>query len=226
MATGKKSAGQLSIFSAQDFENRCNKLAAKEPVFKGIIQQYGYPPLWTREASFATLVHIILEQQVSLASALAAFSKLTEKLGAVTPAGLLALSDEDMKACYFSRQKMIYARHLAVLLQDNVLDLAALQTMDDVAVTQTLMQVKGIGHWTADVYLMMCLQRSNCFPVGDIALVNSMKTEFNLPKETTREALLDKAQQWAPNRTIAAYLLWHAYLSVRRKKARPHPASA
>src|ERR1044071_1845490 len=118
----------MQQFSSDNFQLLCNELAEKEPVFKVILQQYSYPPMWTRPASFATLIHIILEQQVSLASARAAFEKLKSKIGTVTPQKLLQLSDEEMRACYFSRQKTGYARHLAATIISGQLNLKKLSS--------------------------------------------------------------------------------------------------
>src|ERR1043165_4382436 len=103
----------MQQFTSDNFQQLCNELGERDLIFKNILQQHSYPPMWTRPASFSTLIHIVLEQQVSLASARAAFNKLKEKIGTITPAKLLALSDAELKACSFSRQKMVYARHLA-----------------------------------------------------------------------------------------------------------------
>lgn len=196
----------------------CDQLALLEPVFQTIIDSFGYPPFWARPANFETLVHIILEQQVSLASALAALKKLQERLGTVTPEGLLRLSDEEMRACYFSRQKAGYARHLAEMVVKKQLDIAGLAEMDNESVSHHLRQVKGIGHWTVDVFLMMVLHRQDCFPLGDIALINSMKYEMGLPASTAKELLLERAASWQPHRTVAAFMLWHSYLCRRKPK--------
>jgi DNA-3-methyladenine glycosylase II len=171
--------------------------------------------MWTRPASFATLIHIILEQQVSLASALAAFNKLKQKIGDITPGKLLKLSDEEMRACYFSRQKMVYARHLAEAIISKKLQLKKLSASPDEEIRFALKQVKGIGDWTADVYLIFALQRPDIFPIGDLAMVNAMKEVKQLPKQTTKEDLLQIAESWRPYRTIAAMLLWHHYLKTR-----------
>lgn len=205
------------LITATNFRSLCDQLAKQETAFKNILTLHGYPPFWKREASFETLIHIILEQQVSLASALAALKKLKEKLSELTPHALLALTDEELKQCYFSRQKIIYARHLAACIQNGTIDIALLRHLSDEEVSKQLQQVKGIGHWTTDVFLMMSLQRADCFPTGDIALVNSMKRELALPLDTSKEHLLTIADNWRPFRTVAAFMLWHAYLSLRRK---------
>jgi len=192
-------------------------LAAAHRVFQQIITAHGYPPFWSREPNFESLVHIILEQQVSLASALAAFKKLKQTLHEITPASFLQLTDDDLKSCYFSRQKIIYTRHLAACIIDGGIELRKIHTLDNATISSTLQQVKGIGEWTANIFLMMALHRMDIFPINDIALVSSMKDQLALEKNTSKEELLAFTVQWKPYRTIAAYLLWHAYLSKRKK---------
>jgi len=208
----------MQQFTSDNFQLLCNELAEREPVFKVILQQHSYPPMWTRPASFATLIHIILEQQVSLASARAAFNKLKEKTGTITPAKLLLLSDEELKACYFSRQKTVYARHLAEALISKKIQLSKLTASHDDEVRAILKQVKGIGDWTADVYLLFALQRTDIFPIGDLAMVNALKEVKKLPANTPRETILSIAEHWRPYRSIAAMLLWHHYIKTRNIK--------
>ncbi len=207
----------MQSFNSETLQRLCDKLAQQDAQLKGIITQYGYPPFWSRPASFSSLILFILEQQVSLASAKAAFDKLRQKIGTVTPQKILLLTDEELKACYFSRQKTVYARSLAEAIISKQINLKKLAACTDEEVRTALTRVKGIGNWTADVYLMMALQRCDLFPVGDIALINSAKDVLQLPKHTTREEILAIAERWTPYRTIAAFLLWHAYLSKRKK---------
>lgn len=206
----------IETYTAANFKKLCNRLAAQDPLFKNIIATHGYPPLWVRPASFQTLILIILEQQVSLAAAYAAFKKLKEKIGYVTPAKILAMSNEDLRSCYFTRQKIVYARELATTIQTRQLVLKNLAGLPDETIRTQLKKIKGIGDWTVDVYLMHALQRTDLFPMGDIALVNSLKHEKQLEPHTTKEVLLRLAEPWRPYRTIAAMLLWHAY--IKRKK--------
>lgn len=205
-------------FSEHNFISICDELIQKDADLKIIIDQYGYPPMWKRVASFETLIHIILEQQVSLASALSALTKLKEKIGEVTPQNLLALSNEELKYCFFSRQKIVYAQHLANVLLDDPLYLESLADMENNKVRSELIKIKGIGNWSADVYLMMVLQRADLFPLGDIALINSIRETKNLSKEISKQSLAEIAAQWKPYQTIAAFILWHGYLCRRNKK--------
>ncbi len=206
-------------FSADNFTLLCDKLAKKDKDLRRVIIQHGYPPLWTRAADFATLVHIILEQQVSLASAKTAFDKLKEKAGDITPVNILSMSDETLKACYFSRQKIKYVRHLAASITGGSLQLDNLSALPDEKVLHQLKQVKGIGEWTARIFLMMCLHRCDCFPEGDVALITSMREIKQLPADMTKESIVALTGAWKPYRTIGSYILWHAYLSKRGKKS-------
>jgi DNA-3-methyladenine glycosylase II len=208
----------MQIFHQDNFTHLCDVLSKKDTHLRAIIKRHGYPPMWTRPNTFQTLVLTILEQQVSLASAYAAFKKLKLKTGYVTPAKLLRLTDEEMRACYFTRQKMGYARGLAEAVVKQKINLKKLATLPDEEVREILIQLKGIGHWTIDVYLMHALQRTDLFPLGDIALVNSLKETKGLPKDTSKEAMLKIAEPWRPYRTIASMILWHSYIKRRNIK--------
>lgn len=207
-----------STFNESNFKQLCNKLAAKDKHLKAIIQQHGHPPMWTRPATFQSLILFILEQQVSLAAAYAAFKKLKECIGFVTPAKILALSDEELRSCYFSRQKIIYARELANAVANKQLVLKKLQHLHEDEIRHQLKKIKGIGNWTVDVYLMHSLQRTDLFPLGDIALVNSLKETKNLHPHITKDEMLAIAAPWRPYRTIAAMILWHSYIKKRNIK--------
>ena len=195
---------------------RASRLLAKSnPRFRHVLDQHGVPPLWAREPGFATLIHIILEQQVSLASARAAFNKLQHALGEVTPATFLTLDDAQLKAIGFSRQKTRYGRDLANAIITGALHLEALHTLPDDAVRMQLTAVKGIGQWTTDIYLLMALCRPDVFPKGDLALLIAAHRLFELPARPTPLELDAMAEAWQPHRATAARILWHFYLSAR-----------
>ena len=206
------------IFKEDNFQQLCRQLAKKDSHLKAILKQYGFPPMWRRPASFATLIHIILEQQVSLASARSAFNKLKEKTGTISPKNVLKLSDEEMRACYFSRQKTIYARCLATAILSKQLDLKKLSNATNEDIRNALKQIKGIGDWTVDVYLLFALQRSDVFPTGDLAMMNALKEIKQLPKHTSKEQILEMAEIWRPYRSLATMLLWHHYIKTRNIK--------
>ena len=210
----------MKQFNEENFISICNKLAKADKELNAIIKLHGHPPMWVRPATFQSLILFILEQQVSLASAYAAFKKLKQKVGFVTPAKILALSDAELRACYFSRQKIVYARELANAIQSKRLNLKKLHASHEDDIRHELKKIKGIGDWTVDVYLMHSLQRTDLFPLGDIALVNSLKEVKQLPHHITKEEMLAIAESWRPYRTIASMILWHAYIQKRGIKLR------
>lgn len=188
-------------------------LTNKDKDLKRILELYGEPPPWRREGGFATLIHIILEQQVSLASALNAFTALNQLVDTLTPANFLTLSDEQLKTAGFSRQKTRYGRALAEAVLANKLDLAGLESLPDDAVRAELTKIVGIGSWTANIYLLMVLRRPDIFPAGDLALVVAVKEIKGLATRPSADKLTSIAKDWQPHRSYAARLLWHYYLS-------------
>ena len=207
-------------FDADNFKKLCDQLAKRDVDLKRIILEHGHPNMWVRPNNFQTLILTILEQQVSLAAAYAAFNRLRARIGLVTPEKLAALTDDELRACYFTRQKIVYARELTEAVLSKRIRLRALHHQPDEIVREQLIQLKGIGHWTIDVYLMHALRRTDLFPLGDIALVNSMKRNKGLSDDISKEEMLRIAEDWRPNRTIAAMILWHDYMNRRKVKVK------
>jgi DNA-3-methyladenine glycosylase II len=201
--------------------NAVNQLCRRHSELDRIFSTYGLPPLWDREPGFATLLQIILEQQVSLASAKACFDKLVRHLGSVTPENLLVLNDTELKTIGFSRQKTAYARHLSEAILEDRLDLASLHDMPDAEVKAELLKLKGIGEWTSDIYLLMALLRPDVMPRGDIALHAAYQKLSGAEKRPSSDEFIVVAEKWRPYRSIAARLLWHFYLSEKRNDRRP-----
>lgn len=194
-------------------------LAGQHAEFTRVYRLYGTPPLWDREPGFATLLHIIIEQQVSLASAKACFDKLAARIGEVSPVDILMLSDAEMKKVGFSRQKTAYARHLAEALIERRIDLDGLHKLPNADVKAELIKLKGVGEWTSDIYLLMALLRPDVMPKGDIALHAAWHKLSGGAKPNSDE-FLAIAERWRPYRSVAARMLWHFYLSERRKPER------
>ena len=194
-------------------------LRAIDPNLARIHANLGLPPLWAREPGFPTLVHIILEQQVSLASAKAAFVKLQQAAGVVTPETFLKYDDDELKRFGFSRQKSTYCRGLAQSILKNEIDIEGLAFLDDASARSALVKVKGIGPWTADIYLLMVLLRPDSWPSGDLALAVAVQELKKLPSRPGPEELERIASPWRPWRAVAARLLWHSYLSKRSRPA-------
>jgi DNA-3-methyladenine glycosylase II len=183
-----------------------------------ILKEIGPPPMWAREEGFHTLLHIILEQQVSLASARAAYERLRASCRPLTPARFLQLEDDTLKMIGFSRQKTAYGRNLARSILEGRLDLEALGVLDDAAVRSELIRVKGIGDWTADIYLLMALGRPDVWPCGDLALAVAVQRVKGLDARPGPHELEAMGAAWQPWRAVAARLLWHYYLTSRKRR--------
>jgi DNA-3-methyladenine glycosylase II len=194
-----------------------NFLGKKDKQLANIYKTFGKPPLWQREPGFATLVQIILEQQVSLASAKAAYDKLANHIE-VTPENFLTLDDVILKSLFFSRQKTRYSRALAQAIVSRELDLEYLHAQDDATIRSELIKLPGIGNWTIDIYLLIALNRPDVLPVGDLALQIAVKEVKGLDERPTAEALVLLAKPWQPYRSYATKLLWHYYLSRSQNK--------
>lgn len=205
-------------YDQQNYKAYCDVLAGLDERLAGTIRRFGYPKFWHRDSGFDCLVRIILEQQVSLQSALAAFNKVQNLTGGLTPENLLELSDEALKGCGFSRQKTTYSRALAEAILSGELDMAELPLLPDGEIHHRLTAVKGIGEWTVNVYLLLSLHRLDIFPLGDLALINSMKQLGFLTGKHTRDHVAAAGRRFKPYRSIFALLLWHDYLSSRGTK--------
>jgi DNA-3-methyladenine glycosylase II len=208
-------ADRLPPLTAARLEAAVAELAARDRDLAAIVTSHGPPPLWDRRPGFATLLRIILEQQVSLASAQAAFDRLSVAVDPLTPAGFLALDDAELLAIGFSRQKTRYGRELASAVGSGALDLDGLSDLDDEAVHRALQAVPGIGPWTSTIYLLMVLGRPDVWPVGDIALAESVGEVKQLGHRPGPIEMADIGEAWRPWRSVAARLLWHAYLARR-----------
>jgi DNA-3-methyladenine glycosylase II len=189
-------------------------LSEKDAIFKLIIEKYGLPTIPKRPQGFETLVLLILEQQVSIDSAKATFLKLREKIKIFEPCILLDLSDEEFRTIGVSRQKTSYIKALSSAILNKDIDLESLPTKTADQVRQELIKIKGIGNWTIDIYLMFCLQAPDLLPLGDIAVVNTMKELLDIHE---KDAMEIHAEQWSPYRSYATFLLWHYYLNKRNR---------
>lgn len=201
------------------FVQAVGELAHKDRELEQVVQVYGRPPLWVREPGFPTLVYIILEQQVSLASAKAAFDRLQAVVKPLTPKRFLNLNDAELLRIGFSRQKTLYTRLLAESLARRHFDLRYLHELPDDSAHKMLVAFKGIGRWTADIYLLSALRRPDIWPTGDLALATAVQEVKRLRKRPSPERLEALSVPWRPWRAVAARLFWHAYLCKRGLKS-------
>lgn len=192
------------------------QLARAEPRFQQILERLGPPPLWQREPGFPALVLIILEQQVSLASARAAYNRLLEICPVLAPAEFISLGDDALRRAGFSRQKTAYCRGLAQAILAGQLELALLGEQEDEIAHQQLTRIKGIGAWTADIYLLLVLRRPDIWPVKDRALAVAVQRVCGLAEAPSPIELEKIGEAWRPYRAVAARLLWHHYLNDGR----------
>jgi DNA-3-methyladenine glycosylase II len=180
---------------------------------------HGTPPLWARDPGFATLVWIVLGQQVSLASATAAFERLRVGCGgAVTPSAVRRLDLAGIRACGLTRQKSGYLLDLATAVDTGSLDLGALAAAPDDEVRATLMAQRGIGNWSADIYLLMALRRPDVWPAADLALIEAVRVAAGWEDRPTRVVVEAYAERWRPWRSVAARMLWQSYLIARGRR--------
>jgi DNA-3-methyladenine glycosylase II len=204
-----------SLLNKKNFRQLCDAVSEKDPDLEKIISDIGYPPFWTRPNSFATLALTILEQQVSLASAFAAFTRLKERLQTITPENFIILSDEELRACYFSRQKIVYVRGLAEAILQKKISLKAFSRQPDETIRTELKKLKGIGDWTVDIYLIHALRHSDILPIGDLALVKAIRESKGLDPTTPAAQLVEIAEAWRPYRSVATMILWNYYIKKR-----------
>ena len=195
-------------------QDHFDRLASREPVFQAVLEKYGYPKIQVRSAGFAALCYIILEQQVSIASAKAAYVKLIDHIKEVTPGNILNTPDEAMRGCGISRQKTLYIKDLASRVASGKIDLENLGAQPEGVIRESLLAVKGIGNWTVEVYLMFCLQSPDIIPLGDIAIRSAIKELYGIREPAEMET---HAARWQPYRTAASYILWQHYLGVRNR---------
>lgn len=191
------------------------ELCTTDPDLAAIVERHGLPEFWAREPGLPTLVLLILEQQVSLASARAAYDRLVTRLEELTTEGILRSTDAELRTDGFSRQKTRYVRALATAIEDGSLDLELVGALDDDGVRSALVALPGIGPWTAEVYLLSALRRPDTWPVGDIALQEAARRARRLETRPSPEELGAIGEAWRPHRASAARLLWHLYLSER-----------
>lgn len=202
----------IDIVNNKDIKQLINA----DKIFALINNIYGPPPNWSRPQGFISLSKIILEQQVSLVSANAHFLKLSNYLKKFTPANILKLSDVEMRNCQISRQKSTYLRALSTAIFNDDIDLDKLPESNEEEIRKQLIQIKGIGDWTTDIYLMFCLQSKDILPIGDIAIVNTVR---ELSEAHSKEEIILLANKWKPFRSLAAYFLWHYYLNKRNRQS-------
>ena len=200
-----------------DTRDWLDRLVARDPDLARNEEQAGPLPWRARPAGFSGLLQAIVAQQISNPAAAAIWRRLAALPAVTEPAGLVALSDQALRGAGLSRPKILHARTLAAAFLDGLLDQAALAAMDDEAAIATIASVRGLGRWTAEVYLLFALGRPDLFPAGDLALASAAADVKHLVERPSPVALRALAEQWQPWRGLAARLLWHHWRFVNRR---------
>jgi DNA-3-methyladenine glycosylase II len=206
------------IQNKEEFKTLCDWCTNIEPKLKTVIEKYGYPPFWHREPDFPTLILTILEQQVSLASAKSSFNKLVERIKIVTPENLLKLTDQELRECYFSRQKSTYSKILSAEIISGKLNIENLNSQSAEEIRSRLIKIKGIGNWTIDMYLLMSLHFADIFPPGDLATVKAVYELELVSATASKEEIINFMKKFTPFQSVATYILWHSYIERRKLK--------
>ena len=205
--------------NAESLHRGVGELSKMEPAFAGIVNTYGPPPLWVRAPGFATLVRLILEQQVSLISARAVYRRLCLEAGStsgrISARAVLALGDDGLRAVGFTRQKASYVHGLATDVVEGRFRVASINRMSGEEARAALLSIRGIGPWTADVYRLVALRELDVWPHGDVALADAAHRVLVWSDRPAQDMLTAYASRWTPWRSVAARLLWHHYLSSR-----------
>lgn len=207
----------VRALTPQRFRHAIAELAARDRDLARICEEHGAPVLRTRPSGFPALLRIIVEQQLSVASARAIWGRLEGMLGAVTPERVLGFDDGALRSVGLSRPKLVYARSLADAVMSGDLDSGRLAMLDDEAAIEELVRVKGIGRWTAEIYLLSALGRPDVWPVDDLAIATAAGRVKGLAKRPARSELLEIGEAWRPWRSVAARLLWHYFRSAVMK---------
>lgn len=189
-------------------------LISKDETLRFILDTYGHPIIQKRQEGFASMCHIILEQQVSIESAKACYVKLENYFKKITPENIYYSSDNELKSCGLSRQKIVYLKDLASKVLNNEINFESFATKTEQKIREELVTIKGVGNWSIEVYLMFCLQSPDVVPLGDIAIKNTLKELYDCQTHEEMEKLSDN---WKPFRTFASFTIWHYYLKKRNK---------
>lgn len=209
----KPEAGVPPVLTESSLADSVRALAGMDDDLAGLLRAHGTPPLWDRPPGFVTLLRIILEQQVSLISADAMYRRLCKHVNPLTHVTILSVGADFLRSFGVTRQKASYFINVARAVEEGELDFEKVGQAGDEVAIEMLTSVKGIGPWTAKIYLLMALCRPDVWPVGDIALATAVKNLKGWQTRPTQPELSEIALAWRPHRAAAARLLWHYYLN-------------
>ncbi len=213
-----KPAAQPRALTHQTLATGVRALARRDHVLEALATRNGLPPMWARRPGFATLVHIVLEQQVSIVAARSLYRRVRERIGGMTPESVLRTGTTQLHRLGLTRQKALYCHGLAEAVLDGSLSLSRVARAGDEQGRNTLLAQRGIGPWSADIYFLMALRRPDIWPVGDLALAIALHEVLGLRARPDARMQQEISAAWSPWRSVAARLLWHYYLTTRRTR--------
>ena len=203
------------VLTTKNIAAAAQVLASRDKQLSAILKRHGPPPLWNRPQGFPTLVRIILEQQVSLASAASIYDRLASSIDPFVPTGFIRVGESYFRSLGVTRQKAHYLLRLAESIEGGHLSFQALSRMTDQDAKLALMNIKGIGSWSADIYLLMAMRRADIWPSGDLALATTVMEMNQVNDRPQEDHLIEMAERWRPYRAVAARMLWQYYLAKR-----------
>ncbi len=210
-----RASQDIRIKTKKDLDQGLRFLKRKDKRFSVALKTVSDVPLRTRPEGFASLVSILVHQQVSLASAAAIWQRVEAGIVPFDPRTVLTLADEDLRGMGLSRPKVRYVKALARAIEDGTLDFKRLRRLQEPEARAELTRIVGIGDWTADIYLLSCLGHPDIWPAKDIGLQISAQMLFDLPTRPTADELVDLGEPWRPWRAVAARLLWSYYREIK-----------
>ena len=194
-----------------EYERVIEALTRTCPYLKNVVQQYGMPAPKYRSPGYSSLLKIILSQQISVAASLSIWKRLESGLENISATSILDAGPEKLSECGVSQRKIKYAISLAKAVKSDLLNFSRLALLNDNEAIVCLTNISGIGIWTAEIYLIFCLNRQDIWPDGDLALTNGLRTLFSLRDRPDRKKIIEISDRWRPWRSLAAVLVWHFY---------------
>ena len=201
-----------------DIAGDAKKLATSDPYFSELISKIGLPRERYREPTLATLIHIIVSQQISLTAAESIWRNFNAKISNITPNSIINLGEQGLREIGFTRSKSNATLNLCQQMQDKTFDINAISSMDDHNAKNYIMRLRGFGEWSASIFLIFCLGRGDIWPSGDVALQEATRSLKKLSFRPTPKQMDKISLAWQPWRSTAAHLLWHYYAEVVRNK--------
>jgi DNA-3-methyladenine glycosylase II len=216
----------MTILTVRTLKSSLRRLAERDAHVAAAVERYGFPALRRRPPGFEALLRAIVAQQISIQAAASIWKRIEAAVAPLTAEAYCAVSEEMLRACGLSRQKLAYARSLAELVRSGEVPLDRFDELDDEEAIASLVKIKGVGRWTAEIYLMFALGRRDMWPVDDLGLVVGMQRMKNLRRRPDKKRMLRLGEPWRPWRSAGAHLLWHYFHETQAERRRANGEAA